>query len=135
MSAERGFSILEVLVATTIMTVGLVSVAQLFAVAVRTNLGARTTTVATVLAEQKMEELVSGAPQGAVAGSVDYTDAGGNVLGGGDMAPSGTVYIRRWSVAPLPTDPANAFVLQVLVTRPGAAERARLVSVRMREGG
>jgi hypothetical protein len=29
----------------------------------------------------------------------------------------GAVYIRRWTVEPLPTNPNNTIVLQVLVTR------------------
>jgi len=48
-------------------------------------------------------------------GYVDYVDQFGNVLGGGTMALPKTVYVRRWSVEPLPTDPNNTLILQVLV--------------------
>lgn len=51
-------------------------------------------------------------------GYVDYVDQFGNIVGGGtETAPAGTVYIRRWSVEPLPTNPNNTLIIQVLVTR------------------
>jgi hypothetical protein len=31
--------------------------------------------------------------------------------------PNRTIYTRRWSVEPLPTNPNNTLILQVLVTR------------------
>jgi hypothetical protein len=33
------------------------------------------------------------------------------------VAPPNTVYVRRWSVEPLPTNPNNTLILQVMVTR------------------
>ena len=50
-------------------------------------------------------------------GYVDYLDHYGRTLGGGTVVPGGTAYIRRWSVEPLPTNPNNVIILQVLVTR------------------
>lgn len=79
------------------------------------------------------------------AGWVDYVDRNGCVLGGGAAAPPGTVYTRRWSVEPLPSNPNNTLILQVLVTRRtnrGAADadnvarmndEARLMSVKTRK--
>jgi prepilin-type N-terminal cleavage/methylation domain-containing protein len=78
-------------------------------------------------------------------GYVDYVDGNGCGLGGGTDPPAGTVYIRRWSIEPLPTNPNNTIVLQVLVTRRfdrGAAdngnvqrmpEEARMVSIKTRK--
>ena len=54
---EAGFSILEVLVATTMMTVAIAGLAQMFALATHANASARATTYAAVLAQQKMEQL------------------------------------------------------------------------------
>ena len=79
-------------------------------------------------------------------GYVDYVDASGVSLGGAAVTPPpGTIYIRRWSVEPLPPG-SSAIVLQVLVTRTrprvaidekGGASRppdaARLVSVKTRK--
>jgi type II secretory pathway pseudopilin PulG len=50
-----------------------------------------------------------------VDGYVDYVDRNGNTLGGGTDPPVDTVYVRRWSVEPLPTNPNNTLILQVLV--------------------
>jgi hypothetical protein len=170
--------LLEVLIATTILTAAVVSLAQLFAIATRANSSAREATYASVLARQKMEQLRGLAwgfdpqglpfsdlstditvtperPNGGVGlspspsntltistdGYCDYVDAFGNSLGGGSSAPASTVYIRRWSIEPLPANPADSLVLQVLVTRAGnrgaAARRlpneARIVSVRTRK--
>jgi prepilin-type N-terminal cleavage/methylation domain-containing protein len=179
---ERGFSLVEVLVATAVLSVALVSLAQLFAIATKANTSSRSTTIAAVLAEQKMEQLrsltwgfdtiglpfsdistdlsvvpetpiggpgLSPSPAGTLSqnttGFVDYVDAFGRWVGTGAQPPAGTIYIRRWSVEPLPTNPNNTLVLQVLVTRnrargaadDGAVSRlpdeARLVSLKTRK--
>ena len=189
-SNESGFSLLEVLIAMGVMTVGLVSLAQLFALSIRANHSSRTTTFAVMLAQQKMEQLrgltwgfdtiglpisdlstdssavpqASGCPPASgggtgtglspsasgtlgnnVSGWVDYLDINGCLLGGGSTPPPLTIYIRRWSVEPLPTNPNNTVIFQVLVTRRtdrGAAddgnvmrmpEEARMMSVKTRK--
>jgi prepilin-type N-terminal cleavage/methylation domain-containing protein len=151
---EGGFSMLEVLVAAAILAVALNALAQLLAVSTRANRSANTTTYATLLAQQKMEQLrsllwgfdvyglpltdsttdttvvpetaaggtgLSPSPADALlrntTGYVEYLDRFGAVLGGDTTPAAGAVYIRRWSVQPLPTDPANTVVLQVMVTR------------------
>jgi len=179
----EGFSLIEVLVATTIVVVGIVGVAQLFALATHANLHAKQTTFAAVLGQQKMEQLrtltfsfdalglpvtdlttdtavipeaadggtgLTPSPAGALGrnleGYCDFVDDNGHVLGGGTTPPSGTVYVRRWSIESLPSNPANALVLQVLVTRARnrrvadgvtvasrLADEARIVSVRARK--
>ena len=86
----------------------------------------------------------AGALDADTAGYVDYVDGDGCGLGGGDDPPSGTVYVRRWSVTALPASPDMAVVLQVVVAkydpstagvrslrgRPGSA---RLVSIKSRK--
>jgi len=78
-------------------------------------------------------------------GYVDYLDPWGRTLGGGTVIPDGTAFIRRWSVEPLPTNPNNTLILQVLVTKRtnrGAAdagniarlpEETRIMSVKTRK--
>ena len=178
----RGFSIIEVLMATALMVTAVASLAQLFALSTTRNTSAKNTTFASVLAQQKMEQLRSltwgfdslGLPatdittdttkfpetnggtglspspvntlQQNVVGYVDYLDARGQSLGGATAQPPvGAVYIRRWMVEPLPTNPNNTIVLQVLVTRPrnrGTADtgsvirlpdEARIISVKTRK--
>jgi hypothetical protein len=48
---------------------------------------------------------------------VDYLDAYGAWVGTGSSPPAGALYVRRWSVEPLPTNPNNTLVFQVLVGR------------------
>jgi hypothetical protein len=181
-SSEAGFSLIEVLAATVLMTVGLMSLVQMFGLSTRNNLASRSTTYATVLAGQKLEELraltwgfdlqglpvsdtstdttvspelplggtgLSPSPTGALrantAGFVDHVDQWGNKLGGGVTPPDNAVYTRRWSIEPLPTNPNNTLIIQVLVTRlrdrgtadEGAVTRlpdeARVVTVKTRK--
>ena len=182
--SEAGFTLLEVCVATGLLIAAVVSLAQMFALATRTNTMARKTTYATVLAEQKVEELrgltwgfdpsglpisdtttntsvVPEQPIGGVGltpsppdalrqntpGYVDYIDQFGNKLDSpAGQPPPETVYIRRWSIEPLPTNPNNTLVIQVLATRfrnRGAAndagkvrrlpEEARVITVKTRK--
>jgi len=146
--------LLEALVATALLATALAALGQMFGISVANNTSARTNTFASILAEQKMEQLrgltwgfdtlglpltdttsntalatetanggtgLSPSPANAltanVDGYVDYVDQFGRILGGGATPPARTVYIRRWSVEPLPTNPNNTIVMQVLVTR------------------
>ena len=77
---------------------------------------------------------------------VDYLGERGQWVGAGASPPPQAVFIRRWSIRPLPDDPARTLILSVLVTTV-AHETARtapwsarsqdetlLVTVRTREG-
>jgi len=182
-SSSYGFSLVETLVATTLMATAIVTLAELFALSTRTNVSARNTTYAAILAEQKMEELRSlvwgfdtqGLPLSDTAsntavspveasggtglkpsptttlkedttGWVDYVDGYGKKIANvSSDNQQQVVYTRRWSVTPLPTNPNNTLVLQVLVTRNKdrgqanegnvrrLAEEARIIAVRTRK--
>lgn len=60
-----------------------------------------------------------------VAGYVDFLDAHGAYVGTGTAVPATASYIRRWSIVPLPTNPNNTLILQVLVT-PVSNEASRV---------
>lgn len=49
-------------------------------------------------------------------GYVDYLDARGIWVGTGPTPPPTALFVRRWSVTPLPVNPNNSLILQVLVT-------------------
>jgi prepilin-type N-terminal cleavage/methylation domain-containing protein len=137
--SERGFTLLEVLVATTIVSVALASLAQLFVLSAQANSNAKATTAAALLGLQKMEQLRSltwsvdarGSPltdpmlaasssdalRVNTAGFFDFVDSVGRSLGEATAPPPGAMYLRRWSIEPLPADPGNVLVLQVLVTQ------------------
>jgi type II secretory pathway pseudopilin PulG len=59
------------------------------------------------------------------SGFVDFLDGNGAWVGTGTTPPGSAVYIRRWSIQPLPTNPNNTLVIQVLVT-PIALEATRV---------
>lgn len=50
------------------------------------------------------------------SGYCDFLDANGTWVGNGTTVPATAIYIRRWNIQPLPTNPNNTLVLQVLVT-------------------
>jgi prepilin-type N-terminal cleavage/methylation domain-containing protein len=177
-----GFSLVETMVATTLLAVALTALAELFAVSVKNNNVARNGTFTSVLAAQKMEQLrgltwgfdTLGLPISDIStdtakspefptggkglapspsntlrantdGYVDYLDGNGVSLGGGTVIPDGTAYIRRWLIEPLPTNPNNTLIIQVLVTRrrdrgtadagsvARAPEEARMITVKTRK--
>ncbi len=158
--AEAGFTIVEALIAMMLIAVAALGVAELSGVASRSGEAARVQTSATLMASQKMEQLLSltwrfdglglpesdlttdvsrdpatsggtglgPSPAGALdtnmPGYVDFLDRAGRWVGAGAAVPPAAVYARRWSVAPLASDPADALVLQVLVR--SIARTARL---------
>ncbi|HJZ71082.1 MAG TPA: hypothetical protein VKE51_05035 [Vicinamibacterales bacterium] len=134
--SEYGCTLLEVLVATTCLVVALAFVAQVYGAAAQTARRAAAITRATILAQDKIEELITRAasdvslaesPPGALASDVDGSF---DIVGG---------FVRRWSIDALSSAPSSAFVIQVIVipadqrtsaqpARPSAG--AHLVTVR-----
>jgi len=136
-----GFSLVEVLVATAVVVVSVISVAQLIVVSAHANRIAARSSVTLLLAERKMEELIGEtdsepSPPGVLMantpGYVSFLDPNGTLLGTTSSTPPlGTLYVCRWSVEPLPAGPATALVLQVLVLPwPDISGQTRLVGVK-----
>lgn len=131
MHPDRGFSLVEALVATLVFCVAFSQLATLFPLATRSTRQARTQAYATLLAAQALERLrdaadtgtlVASAPDAwsrSVDGFVDYVGDDGATLAGGPGGaldpPATAVYVRRWAATPLPTDPANGWVLRAFV--------------------
>ena len=61
-----------------------------------------------------------------VPGFVDYLDGNGAWVGTGLTPPAGAIYVRRWAIVPLPTNPNNTLVLQVVVSTL-ATEQGRVI--------
>ena len=68
-------------------------------------------------------------------GYVDYLDTFGNYAGTGATPPGNAEYIRRWSIQPLPTNPNNTLILQVLVTTVATEQSLTGVTTRRRMPG
>jgi prepilin-type N-terminal cleavage/methylation domain-containing protein len=149
----KGFSLVEVLVAMALLATTALGLAELFALSDRVTLASRVDTVATMAAQSKMAQLraltwrfdAAGGPVSdaglaispasslttSTDGYVDYVDAGGASVGAGAEVPPEAVYLRRWQIQPLPSDPGHTLVLQVVaarVTQP-AARDAHLIAI------
>jgi prepilin-type N-terminal cleavage/methylation domain-containing protein len=96
--SERGFTLIEVLVAMVILTVALVSMAELMAITLRMQMMGRNETIAIRLVQAKIDELVA----------LDFDDATAGPLvavGGGLDADVATYnddpdpdFHRRWQI-------------------------------------
>jgi prepilin-type N-terminal cleavage/methylation domain-containing protein len=142
---SQGFSLVEVLVAITVLACALGSLAGLGAISTDVNRRARDATLAVELAGQKMEELWGHVDLGPSPGDslgrntqhyCDFLDARGLIVAAGTVPPVTTMYVRRWSVTSLPGGSAGAVVLQVAVRlAAGRSGGVTLVSVKTRSAG
>ena len=110
---EAGFSLVETMVASLVLTIGLVGLAQLLAVATVMHSDARQATTSTVLAQAKMDELMK---SGTLSlSSVQLGSIASNMGGFYDEPEPGIT--RRWQVNDGPVD--NTWILQVTVENKG----------------
>ena len=130
--AAAGFGLLEALIACGLIVVLAASVAQLTLASVAAVRASGDETLALLLAVQKIEQLRSlawraeraGSLDASVPGYVDYLSRRGTRVGGGARPPSGTAFVRRWSVQPHPRLPDDLLVLDVVVLPLRVAEGA-----------
>ena len=128
MRHDRGFALLEVVVAAALLVTLAAGTARIIAAAVHEGHASRLRALATVAATDKIEELRS-LMTGDITGGVDCLDAAGTTVGTGLPAPGSAVFIRRWSVEPIDGDPDILTVRVEVSTRDGALG-ARLVTIR-----
>jgi len=108
---EEGFSLVEVLVALTILAVGLLSLALLQVTAIKGNAGASKSTIATDLAQAKLE-LFRRDAWIAIDNSTNTTFDGGTTPiyasvpadAGDSVTVRGTPFYRIWRVLPNATN-------------------------------
>ena len=145
----EGFTLVEVLVALSIVVVAALATAQILTLAAAAVRDSRVSMLTTSLAAQRVEQLMAGewaalvpSPPNSLdvnmAGYVDVLDARGVVVGAGPVPPGDAVFVRRWAVQPPATGAADARVIRVLVRSlaadrggaHGARGEAQLVTVR-----
>jgi prepilin-type N-terminal cleavage/methylation domain-containing protein len=132
---SRGFSLLEVLVATTILIVGVAGLAPSFPVASRANRLARDTTMAALLAQQKMEQLraaewsidPAGVPQSDTASDLTVAFAAGT--GGVGLTASPPAALTQNTVGYCDFLDANGMVVGDPRTVPAGAAYVRRWSI------
>ena len=127
MRHDRGFVLLEVIVAAALLVTLAAGTSQIIAAAVREGHASRLRALATVAASDKIEELRSLKPID-VTGGVDCLDAAGASVASGLPPPRSAVFIRRWRVQPIDGDPDVLTVRVEVLTRDGGSS-ARLVTV------
>ena len=137
---------MEVLVSMAVIATSAAGLAELVVIASRATQASRIDTAATFAAESKLAELralsfvwdaasapltdpaLAISPSSSLStdapGFIDYVDATGQRVAEG--LPGSRVYVRRWSIQPLPADPLNTLVLQV-VAAPMTTPRSRTV--------
>lgn len=119
MRSSSGFTLVEVLIAMTIVATTAAAIAPLFVVATTDVRDARIDTLVLFAAMQKMEELRAEPATAGDSGVESLADRG---------------VIRRWSVQPSPADPADTLILSVtadIISR-SAGESGHVVLISMR---
>jgi len=136
MQQSRGFSLVETLIATTLMAGALVWLAQFVGAAAQSGAAARTRALAALMASQKMEQ-IRVVPWDAVASVpapvTEFLDASGHQQCPDADAPCGNAaFVRKWSAAHAPFS-AGVLIIEVDVRPVGQRHgSATLVSARGR---
>lgn len=122
---EGGFTLVEVLVCTFILTIGMVSTAGLLAVSIGAQIGARESARSTRLAQEKLDELMKlnfTAADVSIGGNLDASVANHNET----PIPGVTL---RWVVAAGPTDDTRVLTVRVQNMRARQQRRADLTTI------
>jgi len=111
---ERGFTLIEVLVALVIATVALVSLAELMAITLRMQMLGRNETAAIRLAQSKIDQLVAvNFTSGTVAVGGSLTS---NLTNYNDSPEAG--YLRRWQISAITGETRiRSLTVKVIPTR------------------
>jgi prepilin-type N-terminal cleavage/methylation domain-containing protein len=152
---ERGFSLIEALVALAITATAFTAAALILVQASAATRHARLVTRAAILAASKMEELeslvyavgedgadveddrLSESPEASLVEDLpeycEWFDSWARQIGNG-ARPPGASFARRWSIHAVDGS-GDTLTLQVLVSAGGGLPLATLTAVRSRQGG
>ena len=98
MSGQKGFTLLEVMIAVFLLAVAIIGAASVTTSVIKSNSFSQTLTTATTLAKDKMEELKASTYTAATQNAsmwtgTDYANAGGTV----QASATGAYYSRLWT--------------------------------------
>lgn len=132
---QKGFSLLELLVAIVLLTIGLLAVASMQATAINANAMANQNTVIASLTQQAYEDIISWAPIDGTPDSrltADVANVSYNLdpIGAGPdvTIPSVGTFTARYSVT---TGVPAAGMAQIVVTVTGAGKTVTLTGYKM----
>jgi len=115
---DRGFSLVEALIAAVVLTVALVALAELLAVSIRMHQLGRMSATATRLAQDKFEELMKMNFATNPAIQVSAVDSlASNVAPYFDV-PANSGYTRRWKVEAGPTQQMRTVTVRLIPDNP-----------------
>ena len=131
--------LIEVVIAVGLLVTLAAGVVHLFAMSARAMVRARHRTSSLLFAVDKLEQLRAGVqtPGTAVGplqtrgAQIEYLDINGRLSGRGRTPPSGSMFVRVWSVGPLPGSNGVLVVRVVTVApiRAGAGATGRNLAV------
>jgi type IV pilus modification protein PilV len=124
-TSEAGFSLVEVLVSTLVLTIGLVAMAQLLVVGTVMHTDAREATRSTQLAQEQIDRLVRQPFANAALQITGVNTLGANVANYFDLPQAGIT--RRWNVVAGPV--ANTRLLTVRVINRRARQYGAQVDI------
>lgn len=116
---EQGFTLISVLIAVVILTIGILALAKTSATVVRTSANAATRSEAVSVARSYMEEVRSRTPANLISETLAYVDREGTIDANGP-------YTRQVIVTDLAS---NLKSVQVVVTMPGSSVPVELVTL------
>ena len=119
MRQARGFTLIEVTIATSLLVVIALGSAQLFVLATRQTVAARQQLVMTLVAARKIDEITAAAAAGPLTASPPGALDNGAEGFADIVEASGMVCVRRWQVSAV-TDRAGTIAITVRVTVPGS---------------
>ena len=130
---DSGFSILEMLIASAIMLVGIVSVVQLVPVSLQLSATTRLDTVATVIAQRELDQML-GQPLSVNA----FTDKDGSIISlGGAGSPGAPVVLDAQGAAQIDftAGTVSGFVIPAYTDPNGATFELRWAVIPQLSGG
>ena len=128
-SADRGFSLVEVLIATLVLTIGMIAIAAMLAVTTQMQIGAREAARSTRLAQDKVDELMklnfTTNALVAVGGNLDADVANHSET----LAAPLTGITLRWAVASGPTSDTRVLTVRVVNLRAQQYRQTNLTTI------
>lgn len=126
-----GFTLVELLVASTLLMVAWLATARILTASGSANGGARALTLATTLAVEKMEQLRALSIDDPALAPSPVDTLAIDVNGYHDTPDAR--YARHWSVEPLASYPAVGIVIRVTAARSFGGGEARLETIKTRK--